>query len=45
MHAKYHACADPLLGAGRAEALRGAAGRLAPGQSAQTLLDLAAAGC
>ncbi len=45
MHAKYHACADPLLGAGRAEALRVAAGRLAPGQSAQTLLDLATAGC
>lgn len=44
MMAKFHACADPVLGQPRATALRQAAEGLAPGQSAQSLLDLATAG-
>ncbi len=43
MMAKFHACADPVLGAPRAAALRAAAAALAPGASAETLLDLALA--
>jgi 2-methylcitrate dehydratase PrpD len=41
MHAKFHACADPVLGPARARALRLAAMDLSPGRSAQPLLDLA----
>ena len=40
MHAKFHACADPVLGAARAHALRAAAEALGPGQSAEHLLHL-----
>lgn len=43
MRAKFHACADPVLGAPRARALRAAAEGLTPGQPARNLLDLAAA--
>jgi 2-methylcitrate dehydratase PrpD len=43
MSQKFHACADPVLGPSRAQALRQAAETLAPGQSAQSLLDLAMA--
>ncbi|MDX5350261.1 MAG: MmgE/PrpD family protein, partial [Paracoccaceae bacterium] len=43
MCAKFHACADPVLGASRARALRAAAEGLTPGQPAGTLLDLAVA--
>jgi 2-methylcitrate dehydratase PrpD len=43
MRQKFHACADPVLGAPRAQALRTAAEGLAPGGSAQSLLDLATA--
>jgi 2-methylcitrate dehydratase PrpD len=41
MLAKFHACADPVLGPARARALRLAAMDLSPGRSAQPLLDLA----
>ena len=41
MRQKFHACADPVLGAPRAHALRAAAEGLAPDASAATLLDLA----
>ncbi|MCZ8153608.1 MAG: MmgE/PrpD family protein [Rhodobacteraceae bacterium] len=44
MRAKYHACADPVIGAGRAIALRKAAEGLGDGQSAKGLLDLATTG-
>ena len=44
MRAKYHACADPVIGAGRAIALRKAAEGLGHGQSAKGLLDLATTG-
>jgi 2-methylcitrate dehydratase PrpD len=44
MCAKYHACADPVIGAGRAIALRKAAEGLGHGQSAKGLLDLATTG-
>lgn len=40
MHAKFHACADPVLGAARAHAWRAAAEALGPGQSAEHLLHL-----
>jgi 2-methylcitrate dehydratase PrpD len=43
MSQKFHACADPVLGPSCAQALRQAAETLAPGQSAQSLLDLAMA--
>ena len=43
MQAKFHACADRVLGAPRAHAWRAAAEGLAPGQSAQTLLSLVCA--
>lgn len=43
MQAKFHACADPVLGADRASALRRAVEDLAPGQSAKALTDLATA--
>ena len=43
MQAKFHASADPVLGADRATALRRAVENLAPGQSAKTLTDLATA--
>ncbi len=43
MLAKFHACADPVLGAPRALALRQAAEALEPGRSAEALLDLATA--
>jgi 2-methylcitrate dehydratase PrpD len=43
MAAKYHACADPVLGAGRAAALRDAALSLGPGVSIARLLGLATA--
>lgn len=43
MRQKFHACADPVLGSARAQALRATAEGLASGQSAQTLLDLASA--
>jgi 2-methylcitrate dehydratase PrpD len=43
MRQKFHACADPVLGAPRAHALRAAAEALTPGQSAQSLLDFACA--
>ena len=39
MRAKFHACADPVLGPIRAAALRSAAEGLAPGTSAAGLLD------
>jgi 2-methylcitrate dehydratase PrpD len=42
MRAKFHACADPVLGAPRARALRAAAEGLTPGQPAQNFLDLVA---
>lgn len=44
MVAKFHACADPVLGADRAQALRGAAEDLAPGRSAETLITAATDG-
>ena len=40
MHAKFHACADLVLGAARAHAWRAAAEALGPGQSAEHLLHL-----
>lgn len=44
MRAKYHACADPVIGADQAVALRKAAEGLGHGQSAKGLLDLATTG-
>jgi 2-methylcitrate dehydratase PrpD len=44
MQAKFHACADPVLGPARARALRQAAMDLTPCHSAQPLLDLALTG-
>ncbi|WRH64451.1 MAG: MmgE/PrpD family protein [Fuscovulum sp.] len=41
MHGKFHACADPVLGAAKAIALRKAAEGLGHGQSIESLLDLA----
>jgi 2-methylcitrate dehydratase PrpD len=41
IRAKFHACADPVLGATRATALRAAVEGLTPGQSALPLCDLA----
>lgn len=43
MHGKFHACADPVLGAARAIALRKAAEGLGHGQSIESLLNLALA--
>jgi hypothetical protein len=43
MRQKFHACADPVLGAARALAMRKAAEVLNLGQSAQSLLDLSTA--
>ena len=43
MRQKFHACADPVLGADRASALRRAVENLVPGQSAKALTDLATA--
>jgi 2-methylcitrate dehydratase PrpD len=43
MRAKFDACADPVLGAHRAQALRAAAEVLTLGQSSQPLIDLATA--
>ena len=43
MQAKYHAYADPVLGAARAQALKAEVTALAPNRSAAALLDLATA--
>ena len=44
MQAKYHAYADPVLGAARAQALKAEVAALAPECSVATLLDLATSG-
>jgi 2-methylcitrate dehydratase PrpD len=44
MMAKFHACADPVLGRDRATALRRAAEGLGPGQSAETFVTAATTG-